>query len=824
MYSLFKKEIKTFLGSLIGYLAVLVFLLVTGLFLWVFPGTNNIPDSGYASLEGLFSLAPWLYLFLVPAVTMRFFADEKRSGTIEILLTHPISDFKLVLAKFLAGMVLVIFSLLPTLLYFLSVYLLGNPVGSIDVGATWGSFIGLFFLAAIYVAIGTFASSLTDNQIVSFILAMIISFVFYLGFDFIGSSNIAYIFELLFSWISINNHYQSISRGVIDMRDMIYFIGITILFLFVTAKLLRRGSFRKRKTKIQTSVFMLVLFAVFFVSSNFLFRADLTSDKRYSLSQVSKEIASEIDQPMQIELFLEGELEPGLRKLQTEILEKIAVLNVYSQKPIRLKITDPMQFSSAQKRNDFQEQLIKKGVKPISFQRKTDEGVSARYIFPGALIRLNNNEIAVNFLNNNPDFSYEVNFNHSIEGVEFELVNAFQKLLRNKTSVVAFLEGQNEFNQYEVLDIASSLSSDFKVERTSVESLESQESRPDILIIAGPAKPFTEKEKFEIDQYIMKGGKAIWLIDPVQVSLDSLSNGYRTFAFPRDLNLEDQLFKYGVRLNYELLQDVDCAQILVNTAPAGSNPQWTLFPWYYSPLLTPSDANPLSRNINRIYTEFVSSIDTVSGNKDVKKTVILTTSPYARTVKSPSSVSLENVQNPPARELFNQSFIPVGVLLEGKFTSVFQNRMVENLGFSSSSVIDESVPTKMIVIADAGIIANKVDYSKQPPQIQQLGYDRVSKQVFGNREFLMNAIFYLNDDTGIMQLRGRTMKMRLLDKVKLREEKTFWQWLNVLLPVVIISLFGIALQHGSQIQVCTINHVSFVEIDFLITGFQTQIV
>ncbi|MBN1986866.1 MAG: ABC transporter permease subunit, partial [Prolixibacteraceae bacterium] len=168
MYSLFRKEIKTFLGSLIGYLAVLVFLLVTGLFLWVFPGVYNIPDSGYATLEPLFSLAPWLYLFLVPAITMRFFADEKRSGTIEILLTHPISDFKLVLAKFLAGMVLVVFSLLPTLLYFLSVFLLGEPLGSIDVGATWGSFIGLFLLAAIYVAIGVFASSLTDNQIVSF--------------------------------------------------------------------------------------------------------------------------------------------------------------------------------------------------------------------------------------------------------------------------------------------------------------------------------------------------------------------------------------------------------------------------------------------------------------------------------------------------------------------------------------------------------------------------------------------------------------------------------------------------------------------------------
>lgn len=790
MYSLFKKEIKTFLGSLIGYLAVLVFLLVTGLFLWVFPGAYNIPENGYATLEGLFSLAPWLYLFLVPAITMRFFADEKRSGTIEILLTHPISDFKLVLAKFFAGLVLVIFSLLPTLLYFLSVYLLGNPVGSIDVGATWGSFIGLFFLAAIYLAIGIFASSLTDNQIVSFILAMVLSFVFYLGFDFIGSSGTPYLLEQILSWISINNHYQSVSRGVIDMRDMIYFVGVTLLFLYLTSKLLRKGNFRLRKTRNHTVLFASVLFILFFVSSNFLLRIDLTSDKRYSLSQVSKEIAFEIDRPMEIELFLEGELEPGLRKLQTEIFEKIAVLNVYAQKPIRLKIIDPMRFSNAQKRNDFQNQLIEKGIKPISFQRKTNEGVSAKYIFPGALIRLGNKEIAVNFLKNNPDFSYEMNFNHSVESVEFELANAFRKLISEKSSVVAFLEGQGEFNKYEVLDISNSLSSEFLVERTTTQALETKSSKPDILIVAGPTQPFTEKDKLIIDQFIMKGGKVVWLIDPVQVSLDSLSNGYLTYAFPRDLNLADQLFKYGVRLNYELLQDVDCAQILVNTAPAGNNAQWSLFPWYYSPLLTPSDVHPLSRNLNRIYTEFVSSIDTLSENKNLVKTVILSTSPYARAVKSPSSVSLENIKNPPARELFNQSFTPVGVLIEGTFTSVFQNRMVENLGFSSAVLKSESALTKMVVIADAGIIANKVDYSKQPPQVQELGYDRVSKQVFGNKEFLLNAIYYLSDNTGIMHLRSRTMKLRLLDKVKIREDKGFWQWLNVLVPLILVSLFG----------------------------------
>jgi ABC-2 type transport system permease protein len=791
MVSLFRKEIKTFLGSLIGYLVIVVFLLVTGLFLWVFPGMYNIPENGYATLEGLFLLAPWVYLFLVPAITMRSFADEKRTGTIEILLTHPVTDLQLVLAKFFAGLALVAFSLLPTLLWFLSVYLLGNPVGSIDIGATWGSFIGLFFLAAIYVAIGVFASSLTDNQIVSFILAMAISFVFYLGLDFVASSGVPYIFGQILSWFSINSHYLSISRGVVDLSDMVYFTGMALFFLYITGILLRKGNLKLRKTKINLSVFVVTLLAVFFVSTNFLYRADLTSDKRYSLSDVSKEIASDIYGIIEIEFFLEGELEPGLQKLQREVFEKIAVLNAYSPKPIRLKITDPYQFNNAQKREEFQNQLKEKGIKPISFNRKTDQGISTKFIFPGAIIRSGEKEVAVNFLKNNPDFSYEVNFNHSIESVEFELINALQILNREKKSTVAFLEGHGEFNQYEVFDFTNALATDFNVERLTAQSVQTNSLGIDVLIIAGPKEPFSETDKYIIDQFVMLGGKVVWLIDPVQVSLDSLSSGYQTFSFPLDLNLDDILFKYGVRLNYELLQDVDCAQIMVNTAPAGSQPQWNLYPWYYSPLLIPADNHPLSRNLNRIYTEFVSSVDTVSGNKNLVKSVILTTSPYARKVKSPSSVSLENIKNPPARELFTQSFIPVGILVEGEFTSVFENRMIENLGIATTDFQTKSKPTKMVVFADAGLIANKVNYSQQPPRIQELGYDRVSKQTFGNREFLLNTIYFLNDETGIMQLRNRTVQLRLLDKVQLREEKSFWQWLNLVGPLVVVVLFGV---------------------------------
>ncbi len=792
MYSVFRKEISSFLGSLTGYLVILVFLLVTGLFLWVFPGQYNIPENGYATLDGLFLLAPWLYLFLIPAITMRFFADEKRTGTIETLLVRPVSDLQLVFAKFLAGLVLVVISLLPTLLYFLSVYLLGNPVGSVDTGATCGAFIGLFFLSAIYISIGIFASSLTDNQIISFIVSMAVSFLFYLGFEFAASVGVPFLVERLLAWLSINGHYLSVSRGVADMRDLLYFVGVTLFFLVLTSTLLRPGNWKMKKTKLQFSIFTVVLFVVLFVSSNFLFRIDLTADKRFSLAPVSREIAATLNTPVEIELFLEGELEPGLQNLQREVFEEIAIINAYASKPVRLKVVDPYNFSNAQKRDEFQQQLVEKGIKPVSFRRKTDQGVSTKYIFPGALIRINGKETAVNFLKNNPDFSYEMNFNHSVESVEFELVNAFQKLMHEDKPTIGFLQGHGELNRYEVMDFAGSLAGDFNVTQVSTSELVGTSKRIDILIVAGPKQPFLESDKFLIDQYFMGGGKIMWLIDPVLVNADSLSNGYQTYAFPVDLNLGDQFFKYGVRLNYELLQDVDCAQLLVNIAPEGSEEQWTRHPWYYSPLLTPADNHPLSRNLNRTFTEFVSSVDTVSGNKELSKTVILTTSPYARRVKTPSSVSLENINNPPARELFTQPFIPVGLLVEGEFTSVFENRMIENLGVSTDGFRTKGAASKMIVIADAGMIANKVDYTRQPPRIrEEVGYDRVSRQTFGNREFLLNAVYYLGGYSEIMQLRSRTVQLRLLDKVKLREEKTWWQWFNIILPMLIILMLGI---------------------------------
>ncbi len=791
MYNLFKKEIILFFGSLIGYITIGIFLLASGLFLWVFPGNYNIPDSGYATLEGLFLLAPWLYLFLVPAITMRLFSEEKKQGTIELLLTHPISNIQLVLAKFFSGFVLVVISLLPTLIYFLSVYLLGNPIGNIDMGATWGSFTGLFFLAAIYVAIGIFASSLTDNQIVAFISAMGLSFVFYVGFEFIANSGVPYVFETFFTWIGINEHYLSISRGVIELNDLFYFVGMAGIFLYLTSFFVRKDFSFSKKYTIRKFFIPVIFVGLFIISENYSVRFDLTSDKRFSVADISKEVTEGIEKNVEVELFLDGELPAGFRRLQQAVIEKTDGLNLYSEKQIRLRITDPYKITNPEKRNTYFEELQNKGIKPWDIRQKTDQGVNTLRLFPGAIIRYGGKEIAVNFLKNSMGFSSEMNLNHSVENIEYELVNSIRRLSKTKKQMVAFLTGHGEFNRYEVYDISRSLQQDFDVSRIEIRALQQENNNINLLIIAGPTGAFPEKDKLLIDQYIMNGGRVMWLVDPVQVSLDSLSNGHMTMAFPAELNINDQLFRYGVRLNNDLLQDVACSKLLVNTAPAGVAPDFTPQNWYYSPLLTPSDTHPVSRSLNVVMAEFVSSIDTVGNNPEVRKSVILSTSPYARKVVTPTSVSLQNINNPPARELFNIPFIPTGVLLEGQFISVFKNRVVSELGFSSAQIIEKSKPTKMAVFSDGSLIANQVMSTGAKPSMLPLGFDRVSQQTFANKELLLNTMHYLTDDLGIMQLRNRTMKLRMLDKVLLREELIFWKWLNVLSPIVLIILFGI---------------------------------
>ncbi len=791
MISLIKKELLQFFGSLIAYMILTVFALISGLFLWFFDGNMNILNSGYASLSSFFDLAPWLYLFLIPAITMRLFSEEIRSGTLELLLTRPLSMFRLIAAKLLAAFFVVLMTMILSLVYFYSVYQLGNPVGVVDVAATLGSYLGLLFLSLIFLSVGLFTSSLSENQIVAFGLAVLISFFLFSGFELLSDLTLSESWSAVLLSFGISSHYESISRGLIDSRDMFYFISVTAIFLILTGMALKwnRTLFLFQRKRMAPKIIMIIFLVL--LSSLRLFRIDFTEEKQYSLSQASVRLLKKIDQPLMAEIYLAGDLPPGFRRLKTAIEEKLTDLQQVGSHSIYLRKIDPYQEVSPKDRNAYFERLFKRGIIPADLRIKTEQGITTKMVFPSVVLHYKEKSVVLNLLKNDLSQPAEENLNRSIGMLEFELMNGIRTLLRENPVHVAFLEGHQEADSLQVLDFSDALSANFTVAGITCDELLAGSETIKVVIVANPQKKFPERDKLILDQYLMKGGQLIWLIDPVKVSLDSLSEGMTTLALPMDLNLSDQLYRYGIRMNNDLILDAECLQIRVNTAPPGSPPNYSLAPWYFSLLLHPLQSNPIGKNVNPVAAEFVSSMDTVGDNPDIKKKILISSSLMSRKNDVPLLVNLRMIDAVPSRDYFNTSNLITGVLLEGKFTSVFKNRMVEQTGFPSGFTLQqESRPTRMAIFTDGGLITNKVNRSGKEPEISPLGYDRVSKITFGNRDFFINLVQYLSDDDALIELRGRSLQLRLLDKVKVNGQKTFYRWMNLLLPMIVILSVG----------------------------------
>jgi gliding-associated putative ABC transporter substrate-binding component GldG len=412
-------------------------------------------------------------------------------------------------------------------------------------------------------------------------------------------------------------------------------------------------------------------------------------------------------------------------------------------------------------------------------------------IFPGMIINYNGIEIPVNFLKNNQAISYEQNIIHSIEGLEYEMIQTIATVSSDTIYKVAFLEGHDEFPEIEVADITFNLARFFTVDRGTIGGQPGILDNYAAVIIAGPREEFSEADKFVLDQYIMKGGKVLWLFEEVAVNSDSLIYG-ETIGIYRPLNIEDQLFRYGVRINPEIVQDIDCALLRLSVM-SGGRKQIVPAPWVYHPLLNPSQNHPVTRNLNKVKGEFANFIDTVGFDPAIRKTILLSTSSFSRTLSPPLVIRLKEAEQHPSETDFNRSDLPVAVLLEGVFPSAFRNRITANLtGNTNFRVRNESTENKMIVVADADIIRNDVRRVGNTETPYALGQDRYTGEVlFGNRDFIINCLNYLVDDHNIMELRSREIKLRLLDKTRIRNEKARWQVINIAGPVILVILAGI---------------------------------
>ncbi|NCC74412.1 MAG: gliding motility-associated ABC transporter substrate-binding protein GldG [Sphingobacteriia bacterium] len=535
-------------------------------------------------------------------------------------------------------------------------------------------------------------------------------------------------------------------------------------------------------------------------------RFDLTSEKRYTLSEATQQMLSEIDDLVFFRVYLHGDFPAGFKRLERETRDMINEFRAFNQN-IEYRFINPAETKDADERNKIYRQLMEKGLEPTDLQVRTADGTSQKIIFPGALVTYKGKEIALSLLTSQRGTPPDEILNSSVENLEFAIADAIRKLVSQRRPKIAFIEGHGEFDRNQTADARAALNDYYVVERIRIDGkLNSLSERKmidslntgiinkyEVIIIAGPDSAFSEKDKFIIDQFIMRGGKILWLVDPVFASMDSLQLNSETMGTAKDLNLTDMFFKYGFRLNNELVMDLKALEIPIKTGQIGDQPKFDFFPWYYFPIITPQSAtDPIVRNLNAIKTEFVSSVDFVKSPAEVEKNVLLASSEYSRTVRAPVLITLDMLGQPVDDRRYNRQYIPVAARIEGKFESLYKNRIPSEVAQNEDIDFREaSLPTRMIVFADGDVIRNQMQLSQGNYLPLPLGYDKYTGQQFGNKDFILNAMNYLTDDSGLISIRSRELKLRLLNKTKIDSERIRWQVLNVLAPVVLIILCGL---------------------------------
>ena len=551
---------------------------------------------------------------------------------------------------------------------------------------------------------------------------------------------------------------------------------------------------RPHKKRDLFNLFLSVLIIIFlnYIGSFFFHRFDLTSEKRFTLTPSSVQLAKDLKDIVFVKVYLDGDFPgaAGFKRLRNSTKELLDEFRAYSGDNIQYEFIDPNALSDKKQREQLFQQLDKKGLVPMNLEVKGEKGVSQQLIFPGAVVSYGGREESWQLLQTQTGVSPDEQLNNSVQALEYEFSNSIRKLNTGLKPRIAFIEGQHEFDSLQVADVSDALSEYYDVGRIKIDNQLKSLDRLKAVIIARPDSAFNEKDKFILDQYIMKGGNVLWLIDPVRVSYDSLRKSAATIGLENDLNLKDQLFRYGVRVNANLVQDLQCAPIPVNKALAGQTPRFELMPWLFSPLIISTEQHPIVKNLDLIKFDFASSIDTV-GTKGVRKTILLKTSRYTKVVNAPVRINLGIVNVRPDENQFRKSFQPVAVLLEGEFESLYKNRLLPDIAKDSAIAYKEkSKPAKMIVVADGDIIGNNIDRNGN---IIPLGLDRYTHKTYANKTFLLNCVNWLCDDTGLMSARARDIKLRMLNKKKIAAERIKWQLINTASPILLISAMGFLL-------------------------------
>ena len=543
------------------------------------------------------------------------------------------------------------------------------------------------------------------------------------------------------------------------------------------------------------------LFTIIFIivvanfAGHYLFkRFDLTEDKRYTLSQTSLNIISEVKEPLYVDVFLEGNFPGEFKKLQTEtqqLLEEFKARN----SNIIFQFINPL--DKEEEREKTLQQFYDRGLTPLNVTLDEKGKQTQEIVFPWAVVSYGNKSAKVPLLKNMMGASTAQKVVSSVQHLEYAFSNAFNSVTKNREKKVAIIKGNGELHDLLLADFLKSVRENYFIGPFTLDSVaKSPENtlkelkKYDLAIIAKPTEAFSDSEKQVLDQFLMHGGKTLWLVDQVNMEMDSLMETGENLAFPRDLNLNDLFFKYGIRIKPDLIKDIMATPISLATGEQGSATQYTKFPWLYSPMIypvaniDPTKTSPIVSNLDGIKFEFTNPIEVLNNN--IKKTVLLQSSPYSKSVGTPTQVNLKMVQDRPEQKDFTgNGNIPVAVLLEGKFNSVYQNRV---LPFAEKDFISTGKESKMILISDGDVVKNQLDKNFQP---LELGFDKWTNNLYANKEFMLNCVNYLLDDNGLINIRSKSVELPILDTQKVVDNYTYSQIVTIGFPIALVLLFGV---------------------------------
>ena len=561
--------------------------------------------------------------------------------------------------------------------------------------------------------------------------------------------------------------------------------------------------FKKFKSNRSQSLITLLLVAVILIGVNIIANTfnshiDLTEEGRFTVTEPTKRLLKSVKDPVLVRVLLDGKFPAGFKRLQAstrEMLEDFHKLNGV----VEYKFEDPSVIGNPEEKKKRYEEMAKEGLVPMRLRVVDYKEKTEQFIFPYAILNYHGNDVVVKLLENDvPGMNPEMALNNSIALLEYKLSNAIQKLMDNRKPNILFVEGHDELKPEETAYLEQTLGSFYRTGRLNLDSItmipyKDAFNRVDVLIIAKPKTAYSEKQKFQIDQYIMQGGKVIWLIDRLNADLAGMQKSGEMLPIDYPLNIEDQLFKYGARINPNLVLDMRCAKIPLKVGANGNAPQMDMFDWYYYPLASPNDKHPVTKSLDLVWLQFPASIDTIRTKTDIKKTILLASSKASRTQFTPTKLNFEILRYRAEPDKFNKGFQPMAIMLEGSFQSLYENRVtteqtatLQQLGLAYTPL---SKNTKMLVVADGDIARNEYDFKQNA--MLPLGYNRFVNYKFANKDFLQNTIEYMLDDKGIIAARGKEVKLRLMDKETADENASGIRFTNILLPMLLIGLFGV---------------------------------